>query len=413
MKLVLFGAGSIGRSFIGQIFAGSGWEVVFVDVDRRIIDELNRTGSYRVVVRDRVEKTLAVTRVRGVHASDIARVADELAGADLAATAVGQGSLPALAEPISRGVVNRRMKRPGSPLDILICENMRNGAEVLRKLLKEAVVREPGGESVDIDGCVGLVETSIGKMVPIMSEQDRENDPLLVFAEAFNTLIVDRRGFLGPIPDVPQLDPKDNMDAYVDRKLYIHNMGHAVLGYVSHVFRPAYRTVYEAASDAGVRKVTGEAMRESGRALVEEYPTEFDEENIEAHIQDLLSRFQNRSLGDTIFRVGRDLYRKLGPGDRLVGAVKLCRKHGFTPERVCLGVASALFFREADEHGRMFERDREFHRREMKRGERPVLEQVCGLRDEIVITLIERYCSMIRGGNRDLDSYFRFGLDNE
>ena len=46
---------------------------------------------------------------------------------------------------------------------------------------------------------VGLVETSIGKMVPIMSQKDLEEDPLQVFAETYNTLIVSKRGFKNPI----------------------------------------------------------------------------------------------------------------------------------------------------------------------------------------------------------------------
>ena len=47
---------------------------------------------------------------------------------------------------------------------------------------------------------VGLVETSIGKMVPIMSQKDLEEDPLQVFAEPYNTLIVSKKGFKNPIP---------------------------------------------------------------------------------------------------------------------------------------------------------------------------------------------------------------------
>ena len=404
MKLVQFGAGKIGRSFIGQIFSRAGWGVVFVDVDRRIIEELNRKRGYTVVVKDRVEETLEVTGVRGVYASDIVQVSDELAGADLIATAVGKQALPLLAKPISRGLLKRQKTRPGEPLDIILCENMQNAADFFRDTLKSTLEKEPGGGGIDINVQVGFVETSIGKMVPIMGKRDRGKDPLLVYAEAYNTLIVDRLGFRGPVPDIPQLDPRDNMRAYVDRKLYIHNLGHAVLGYVAHVFRPDYRFVWEAAFDEVIVRVTSEAMWESGRALIMEYPDEFNEKNIGEYIEDLLHRFGNRSLGDTIFRVGRDLYRKLGPEDRLAGAINLCRKHGLIPERICLGLASALFFKGIDEQGHMHKMDREFHEKEMKRGVRHVLENVCRLREVKVISLIEGYCHMITGGKKSLDT---------
>lgn len=39
------------------------------------------------------------------------------------------------------------------------------------------------------------------------------------------------------------------------------------------------------------------------------------------HIDDLLYRFKNKALGDTIFRVGCDLTRKLSAEDRLAGAI--------------------------------------------------------------------------------------------
>ena len=74
MKLVQFGAGNIGRSFIGQIFARSGWEVVFVDIDKRVIDELNRRGHYIVEVRDKRPERLIIENVRGVNAEQVEKV---------------------------------------------------------------------------------------------------------------------------------------------------------------------------------------------------------------------------------------------------------------------------------------------------------------------------------------------------
>ena len=408
MKLVQFGAGSIGRSFIGQIFSRSGWEVVFVDVDGRVIEALNRRRGYTVVVKDRVEETLEVTGVRGVHSKESERVSGEVAESDLVATAVGQKALPQLAGPIARGLLKRAHVRHGAPLNIILCENMQNAAGVFRDALRKALDEEPGGHSgFDFDSHVGLVETSIGKMVPIMSEAEREKDPLLVYAEAYNTLILDRCGFRGQIPCIPQLDLKDNIKAYVDRKLYIHNLGHAVLGYVSAVFKPDYHWVWEAASDAQISEVSRDAMWESGSALISEYPDEFTQTDIGTHIDDLLSRFQNRALGDTIFRVGRDLYRKLGPEDRLIGAVNLCRRHAVQPARICLGVASAFFFNVLDEQGQMFEKDREFHKNDMARGVSHVLAHVCKLREAKAVSLIKRYYRMIEGGNKNLDAYTR------
>ena len=85
--------------------------------------------------------------------------------------------------------------------------------------------------SFPVESMVGLIETSIGKMVPIMPLAELEKDPLVVFAEPYNTLILDGKGFKSPIPEIKGLAPKSNIKAWVDRKAFIHNLGHATAAY--------------------------------------------------------------------------------------------------------------------------------------------------------------------------------------
>jgi len=396
MKLVQFGAGNIGRSFIGQLFSNAGWEVVFIDIDEKIIQALNQKRYYKVKVKDREERTIIVNNVRGVSGYQTDAVAEEVCTADIVATAVGQKALGGIMKPLAAGLVHRGNRFPGRPLDIIICENMHDAALFFKKSLTETL--PPG---FPFDRMVGLVETSIGKMVPIMSEKDRKHDPLLVFAEAYNTLILDKNGFRGPIPELPGLDPKENIRAYVDRKLFIHNMGHAVCGYTAFVFRPNFIYVWEAAEDRVIRSITRNAMWESGKALLAEYPDEFTERTIGEHIEDLLMRFRNRALGDTIYRLGRDLYRKLGPGDRLTGSIRLCNKHGIEPAHIALGTASAFFFMAKDENGGLFEGDRRFHEKEMPLGIEHVLQNICKIEGPAA-SLIGEFYTAIREGERDL-----------
>jgi mannitol-1-phosphate 5-dehydrogenase len=392
MKLVQFGAGNIGRSFIGQIFARAFWEVVFIDIDSDIIDALNRRRSYTVEVKDRIHKTIVVENVRGVSALDTGKVHDEISEADIVATSVGQQALPHIMKPIAQGLIKRRKLFSDRPLDIIICENMQNAASFFKTALKKELP-----EDFPFDNSVGLVETSIGKMVPIMGDREKKSDPLLVYAEAYNTLIVDKMGFKGPIPDIDELDPKDNIDAFVDRKLFIHNLGHAILSYTAFVFKKEYRYIWEAAFDSDISAVTEKAMWESGKALIKEYPAEFDEKGIGEHIYDLLSRFRNRALGDTIYRVGRDLYRKLAPNDRLIGALKLCEKNGIEAKNISFGIAASLFFKAVDENGKMYENDLLFHEKELTRGVEQVLKDICEL-DQRPSSLILKYYDLIVSG---------------
>ncbi len=371
--LLVFGAGNIGRSFVGQLFARAGYRVVFVDVDDRLVEALNREGRYLVQVRDRRPADIWVEGVSALYARQADRVAAALAQADLAATAVGPGALPHIYPHLAAGLQLRRQRgRP--PLDIIICENLRYASRAFAQGLAEHL---PAG--FPLDTYVGLIETSIGKMVPIMPEEARRRDPLLLYAEAYNTLVLDARAFRNPIPDVPGLDPKENIAAYVDRKAFIHNLGHAACAYMGHLLDPEWRFIWQAVSHPEVARVARQAMWESGRALIRRYPQEFDEASQGEHIEDLLSRFANQALGDTIHRVGRDLPRKLSRDDRLVGALLMDAREGVPAPATTLAVAAAFHFRAGDEHGRLFPADAAFADQLARRGIEWALREVCGL----------------------------------
>jgi len=415
-KLVQIGAGNIGRSFVGQIFARAGFEVVFVDIDREIIDALNERGRYTVEIKDREPRTIVVENVRGVDGRDMGAVARELATCRVAATAVGPAALPYIYPNLAAGLLHRRELGNG-PLDVIICENMRNAAEAMYEGVAEHLPPR-----LPLRRMLGAVETSIGKMVPIMSEDVRERDPLLVYAEAYNTLICDAKGFLDLVPDVPELDPKENMKAYVDRKLFVHNLGHALCAYFAHLEAPELVYTWEAVEHPTIGPATRAGMMESARALIRAYPDEFTEENQREHVDDLLRRFENKALGDTIYRVGRDVRRKLGPEDRVIGALRFDARQDTAAPYTCLCAAAGMRFRATDENGEMYENDRDFAEHVYPEGAEHVLREVSGLQPgdgidrevfDAVIAADEFVSERLAAGESVLDlgdaSFGRFG----
>jgi mannitol-1-phosphate 5-dehydrogenase len=374
-SLVLFGAGSIGRSFIGQLFARNGYEVVFVDVDTRLVDALNAQGGYEVVVKEtgRPDVVIPVTGVRGLHAENRRAVSEAVAGADYTATAVGKAALPRLASVLADGIDKREPDE--RPLDIILAENARDAGALLRAEV-EKVLRRRAPE-------IGFVETSIGKMVPIMppiaSNPERRGDPLRVFAESYNRLICDRNGFRGPLPEIPELEPVENIRAYVDRKLFIHNLGHAAAAYLGYRKNPGRRYLAESILDTEIREATLSAMRVSAEALSREYPEDLSRESLEEHIEDLIRRFGNRALGDTVYRVGRDLSRKLSRDDRIVGAMLLAAARDVDLDPLAEVYAAALEFRATDPDGGVYPPDKDFHRLLEHAGLEGVLREVSRL----------------------------------
>ncbi len=375
-KLVLFGAGKIGRSFIGQLFSSGGYEVVFVDVYKPIIDELNNRGNYNVIVKSDEEKIINIKNVRGVYAYDEQKVVHEVATAGIVAVSVGINGLNDIFTLLAKGLLLRYKFDSKIALDIIIAENMRNADAYFRGQLLKYL---PG--NYPLDKLVGLIETSIGKMVPIMQKKDLNEDILQIFAEPYNTLILNKKGFRNQIPDIKGLEPKENMKAWVDRKLFIHNLGHSAAAFIGYLHNPRFIYLYEALAVPGILDYVRETMLQSAGILLHKYPGEFTPEDLIEHTDDLLLRFQNKTLGDTIFRVGCDLFRKLGPEDRLAGAVKAALESGLAYDKILSALVCGCYFRATGEDGNMLKEDIMFVKL-FENGIESVLKVVCGF-DEI------------------------------
>lgn len=233
-KIVIFGAGKIGRSFIGKLFSRGGYEVVFIDVYQQIIDELNIRKSYNVIIRSEREEIINITNVRGVYGNDTSAVVFEVASW-FSGHSVGLHRLSSIIPLLAKGLERRFAIDQPSALDIIFAENMRNGDAFFREGLGKIMPKD-----YPFNQLVGLVETSIGKMVPIMQKKEMDEDILQVFAEPNNTLNLDKMAFKNPIPKITGLAPKENMKAWVDPKLFIHNLGHAATVYIGHLYNPEF-----------------------------------------------------------------------------------------------------------------------------------------------------------------------------
>jgi len=373
-KLVLFGAGKIGRSFIGQLFSRSGFEVVFVDINKKLIDEINCKKHYKVIIKSvAAAEVLFIENVSGVYLSDSGQVISELAGATIAAISVGQQGLPDSLPLIAMALIKRRELFGEWPLDFIIAENMRNADQYLQCELGKFLP-----EDYPQDKLIGLIETSIGKMVPIMSRKDMEEDPLQVFAEPYNTLIVAKSGFKNPIPEVNNLEPKVNIKAWVDRKLFIHNLGHATAAYLGFQKHPLAINIYEVLEDPEIFETTRLTMLQSAEILMALYPGEFTPEQLTEHIDDLLYRFRNKALGDTIFRVGCDLYRKLSPEDRLAAPIKAAVKLNKPYDLIFNALLASVTFRATNEKGEFLPTDLNFFSESLY-GINHILRNICML----------------------------------
>lgn len=340
---VMYGAGNIGRGFIGELFSESGYRVTFIDIDDMVVNQLNARRQYPIrILDDEKIYDIVISNVCAVNGKDIKAAADAISKADIMATAVGGNVLPKIAPVIAAGIKKRC--GDGKPLDIIVCENLHDADKILRRLV--------GGHISDksrdyLANCVGFVSTSVGRMVPVVTDELKAYDPLIVGVEPFNILPVDARAFKGKIPDIKNMLLSENIAYHTQSKLYIHNMLHSTCAYLG--YEKGYEYIYEAVGDSEIAKVLRGALGEISRAISAEHGVAV--EKSVNYGEDLIKRFANRALADSVARVGRDTPRKLAYEDRLVGAARLCEKHGIGFEYIAEGIAAALMFA-ADEASR-------------------------------------------------------------
>ena len=349
---VHFGAGNIGRGFLGQLYFESGYRTVFVDVMEPVVDALRARNSYPIDIVDEQPERIVVEHVDAVNGRDLDAVAEVIAEADIASTAVGVNALPYIVPALAKGL-QRRFEQGGAPLDIIVCENLIHAGSFLREKVRAQL---PESCHAALDAQVGFVEASIGRMVPVMTAAHRAADPLLVCVEAYCELPVDRDAFRGPIPEIAHLKPIPNFGAYVERKLFVHNMSHAATAYLGRLHGHEY--IWQAIRDEQVREMVAAATAESCEALARRRG--LDRHELEAHRLDLERRYRNKALADQVERVARDPVRKLGPEDRIIGAAKQCVEAGVDPRYISLIAAAAMHYENPDDPGAV--RVRELYR---------------------------------------------------
>ena len=134
MKAIQFGAGNIGRGFIGAVLAGAGYELVFADVVEELLSQINYRKEYVVHVSDHNSYDVTVKGVRAVNSGSDEAVS-EIVDADIITTAVGLRILKFVAPTVAKGIIARQKAGIGKPLNIIACENGLRATSQLKELV--------------------------------------------------------------------------------------------------------------------------------------------------------------------------------------------------------------------------------------------------------------------------------------
>ncbi|MDR0637991.1 MAG: mannitol-1-phosphate 5-dehydrogenase [Spirochaetaceae bacterium] len=338
MKAVHFGAGNIGRGFIGEVLCKNGFHVTFVDINETVIGTLQKRGGYEIELAGEKRTRHAITGVDGINnKSDPQAVARAVAAADLVTTAIGPNVLPFIAELIARGIEERQREQTGPdkerPLDVIACENMIGGSAFLRAEVEKYVDKET---AAFIGRCVGFPNAAVDRIVPAQ----QHDDPLFVIVEPFREWVIDdsarkaKHITLEDVEYVPDLLP------FIERKLFSVNSGHAATAYTGHYY--GHAAINEALRDERVMAQLKDTLAETGSLLIDKWG--FDPAKHAAYIGKIIGRFTNPAISDDIPRVARTPIRKLGREERFTRPLLELKKRGLSCEALLSTMAFALAY---------------------------------------------------------------------
>ncbi len=334
MLAVHFGAGNIGRGFIGNLLFHSGYETVFVDVNAEIVHLLNEKNEYKVVLAEPGQQEDVIKNVRAINSAENPdQVIEAIAKADLVTTAIGPNILPLIAGLVAEGLRNRA-EQSDRPLNIIACENMIGGSTLLKEKVYEKLTK---AEIAQFDDLFGFPDSAVDRIVPNQTNEDK----LMVKVEPFYEWVVEETKLVGEKPDIPGITYVQDLVPYIERKLFTVNTGHALAAYFGYYYGEEF--INKAMENPQIYELVEGALSESGEFLVKKYG--FNAEDHAKYIQKILQRFSNSHIVDEVTRVGRSPIRKLGPNDRLVSpARQYSEVIGQEPVNLLKGVAAAFLY---------------------------------------------------------------------
>ena len=331
-QAIQIGAGNIGRGFIGALLSQAGWHVTFADVVEPIIEALNRDHGYTVHILDKEPGEIAITGVDGVISTS-PEFAQRVAQCDLITTAVGPNVLPIIAKSIAAGIQARIQAGNTEPMNVICCEN---GLRTTTRLKNEVLTHLNGEEAAFIEANIGFVDCAVDRICPKPSFENI----LDAAVERYCEWDVERSAWKGPQPEIPGMTYADNLMAYLERKLFTLNSGHAICAYLGYL--KGYKTIKDSIADPAIGAAVHAAISESGEGLIKEFG--FDPEVHHAYVEKIFARYQNPFLEDEVLRVGREPLRKLEPGDRLIKPLTTTASFGLPVDHLIFGAAAALRF---------------------------------------------------------------------
>ena len=335
MLAVHFGAGNIGRGFIGQLLHQTGYDLCFVDVNETIINAINEKKTYDILIADEQSERITITNISGINSQkDPEAVSEAITKAEIITISAGANILPIIAKTIAKGL-DLRSQSIQNPLNIFVCENMLGGGQ----LLKEHVLGHCTDElKAYVEQYVAFPSTAVDRIVPLQNNAD----PLMVMVEPFFEWVIDEGEVKGNPTKIEGAIYVNGLAPYIERKLFTVNTGHGAIAYVA--YSKGIPTIKEAMQDNDIVEMVKKVLGETGDLLIAKH--QFDADAHKKYIDKMIHRFSNPHISDDVSRVARQPIRKMGKAERFVKPALELIEQGKEPKHLAAIVAMILDYKE-------------------------------------------------------------------
>ncbi len=322
---VHFGAGNIGRGFIGALLQDAGYLVVFADVNQELIDSMKALGSYTLTELASVPKQKLYKDFQVLNSvTETQELTQLIAKAEIVTASVGAKVLGRIAPVIEAGL-NQRTSQ--DKLVVMACENALGASEIIKLAMQDQQLANQRAI---------FCNTAVDRIVPLQVEHSEPD----VAVEPFSEWIIDSAPLAGRELNLPGATFVEDLDPFIERKLYTVNTAHLAVALIGQQF--GHETVIEAMADSEVMPKVLAAIEETSAALIRKHG--FDPVAHAAYVEKTLSRLSNPAIDDEIVRVGRDPLRKLSRYERLIGPAAYHAEHLGEPFALLEVIDAALSF---------------------------------------------------------------------
>jgi mannitol-1-phosphate 5-dehydrogenase len=308
MKVLIYGAGAIGRGFLAPLLGKLGISISFVDINTEVVNQLKVNKSYVAAITLNDGYEFVDVEVESTYL--LGEEDDHIKEYDIIFSCVGPDQCLDLSEKFSKAKI------------VISCENDISTAEKLRKL--------SGNKNIYF----GIPDVITSNTAP---EYLLDKDALTTVSEQ-GILVLEKGKY--SLPDEIIQVSFDDLEMHWMCKMFIHNAPHAVVAYLGAL--KGYKYIHESMNDIKINKIVVGSINEITKGVIKAGYASLSYAN--SYRAKELSRFSNTYLHDTIERVAREPVRKLSSDNRLILGMRIVQFNGESPRYTAIGAKAALMY---------------------------------------------------------------------